>query len=442
MATPKTEEKSLPTSPLLNAQPPKTRSTINLNKMEESKFTHRSETKSSETSSLRIIAYVAVVIVVGVGAALLARQLMSNNNTVVESEDTQEQETNTQPVSFATSSYLVDTMVKSDSSATNKPENSDFKTSSLLSLGTNNVNMVSASLDSISYSKYQTFARTTFVMSTTENKFPKTNISYDSAKDTLSLEIVGLANITSELKETKNINDIVETISFDESTGKFTLQFSQTSVYRVYAVEDTLFVDIRTEDEYTSQSNEETSTSNEDTDTSSQTETNTNTNSGSTTTTDSSKPTAPHYENDFSQNTQYVSSKVNTKSIALNNYYTWDEGTFFEFSWAEEDKKGDDYVPNAKAYLKEESGTNYLYIEIENLTRATLPGGITAEEIATKTSVNMAGANFVELSLVEFNQTTGKAIYKIELKKKANFQLLTQETYLGDTQILSVQIKD
>ena len=83
-----------------------------------------------------------------------------------------------------------------------------------------------------------------------------------------------------------------------------------------------------------------------------------------------------------------------------------------------------------------------MYIEIENLTRATLPGGITADEIATKTSVNMAGANFVELSLVEFNQTTGKAIYKIELKKKANFQLLTQETYLGDTQILSVQIKD
>lgn len=442
-------EKGFPASPLLNSQPPKTKSTINLNKLEKSKFTHHSDLSSEgkDTSSVRVIIYVAIVIVVGVGAALLARQFMNNTN-VVEGNNTQESETTDTPVSY-TSAYLVDTQVKPDYSAANAPKNEDFKTASLLALGTSNVTMSSTTLNKISYTPYSTFARSTFEFTTPENKIPKTNITYDAAKDTLTLEFVGLQNIAEQLKVTKTIGGVVNSIVFDSETNKFTLQFSQTAVYKVFAIEDTLFVDVRTEDEYTKQANgtstQTETTSNSGTTTNTNTATNSNgstTGTGTTTTTDSSKPVGPHYENAFSQSTQYVSSKVATKSIALNNYYTWDEGSFFEFSWAEEDKKGDDYVPNAKAYLKEESGKSYLYVEIENLTRATLPGGIKAEEIATKTGVNMGNANFVALTLEEFNQTTGKAIYKIELKRKANFQLLTQETYLGDTQILSVQIKD
>jgi len=430
--TERTAEKALPSSPLLNAQPPHAKSTINLNKLEKFKFPKSSSVETNDTSSLRIIIYVIIVIVIGVGAALLARQLMNSNNSVVEGDkSTETEDTSSRPISY-TNGYSIDTTVRKDSDATYPPKNTDFKSSSLVTLGGATVDITNASLNNINYMMYQTFGRIVFNLITTENKLPKTNFVYDAVSDSLAVEIVGLTNINSDLKVNKEINDIVNSITFDSATNKFTLLFKQTSLYKVFAVDDSLYIDVRTQDVVEEQNTtESTSTDAESTNTGS-----------SSSTTDTSRPAAPHFTNTFSQSTQYVSSTVNTKSIALNNYYTWDQGQFFEFSWAEEGKEGDIYVPNTKAYLKEESGKNYIYVEIDNLTRATLPGGTTAAEVQTKTGVNMANANFVAITMVEFTEATGKAIYKIELNKKADFQLLTQTTLDEDTQILSIQIKD
>jgi len=432
MPAEKNSEKTLPISPLLNAQPPHAKSTINLNKLDKARFsTLKTQDNSKETSALRVIIYVVIVIVVGVGAALLARQLMSNNSEVIEQDANQEEQTPA-PVSFV-NGYSINTLVKQDAIAENLPSNSDFKTSELLTIGVTNVDLNNASLDKITYQAYETFGRLMFELQTTENKMPKANITYDTTKDTLTVEFVDLQDINTSLKINNSINGIIQEIRFDSINNKFNILFKQTSLYRVFAVEDSLYIDIRTDDEFDRIAKVAIVGEEVKPDTTPVT---------TPTSTDTLKPAAPKYTNEFSQNTQYVSSKVATKSIALNNYYTWDQSTFFEFSWAEEDMKGDNYVPNAKAYLTSESGKDYIMVEIENLTRATLPGGLTAEEIQTKTGVNMSNANFVALTLKEFSQETGKAIYKIELKRKANFQLLTQLTAASDTQILSIQIKD
>lgn len=432
MPTTKKADKSLPASPLLNAQPPHAKSTINLNKLDKARFTSLNTAQTGNSNSLRIILYVIVVIIIGVGAALLARQLMINNETQAPTQTDNQNEEN-MPAS-ATVAYQVDTSAMQDSLATNIPNNSDFKTSSLLSIGSTNVDMTTTSLNSIAYEKYTTFARTIFSLTTSENKLPKTNISYDSAKDTLNVQIADLTNINTDLKVTKQIDDIIQTIEFNNEDNSFTLTFRDSSLYRVFAVQDTLFVDVRTQAKYDQISADETASNNEN-------------NSNDETTTDdstsnNSNSSVPHYNNEFSQDTQYVLSAVNSKSIALNNYYLWDESTFFEFSWAEEGKKGDDYVPNAKAYLVTEDSKNYIMVEIENLTRATLPDGLTAEEAQSKTGINMSNANFVSLKLDSFDQSTGKAVYRIELKRKADFKLLTQLAYGDKTQILSIQIKD
>ncbi len=430
-------EKGLPKSPLLNAQPPQAQSTINLNKLEKVRFTDiRSTAKpSNETSSLRIIIYVIVVIVIGVGAALLVRQMM-NQNTTTSDANSLSTDTKT-PTSFVTA-YSVSTAILEDSTANNLASNSDFKQSSLLTLGSSSIDMSKATLDSIAYKTYRTFSRVSFVLSTSENKFPKTNLTLDSTKNSLTVEIIGLSNINTDLQMDKTISGLVSEIRYDSVNKKYIIFFAVSSGFRVFAVDDTLNIDIRTEDEI-AKLNESSSTS---TDTSTNTTTNSNTNNTNTSSTSGEAPAAPHYTNTFSQSTQYVSSKVTGKSISLDNYYVWDEGSFFEFSWAEEGSKGDSYVPNAKAYLKEESNIPYVYVEIQNLTRANLTSGLTAQEVTTKTGLNTSNANFVKLTLVSFDEASGKATYKIQLKNKANFQLLTQLNYGNTTQILSIQIKD
>ncbi len=427
-------------SPLLNnniqnPKPPAANSTINIDKLDKTRFSEMKE-GDGENNSLRIIIYVLIVIVIGVGLALLVRQLISNQQ--VESPQSNSQTPVSEPVIETNPALIINTIGLPDASASNVGSNEDYVDSTLVSLGSTDVNMNVAKLDKIQYTDYETFSRLVFDLSTTENKLPKVNLSFDSSKSTLTVEFVGIKNIDTNLQKDLTIGGVIDEIRFDQVNKKYIIFLADNIKYRVVSDGDNLVIDFKTQKALEQSTNAETPTTN---DTNTTTEDTTTDNSDSMSS-DTSKPAAPHYENSFSQSKQYVSSALNTNSITLNNYYVWDEGSFFEFSWAEEGKLGDDYVPNANAYLETKDGVNYIVVEIDNLKSANLADGLTPSQIESKSGISMAGANFAGLTRDSFDSSTGKAIYRIELNKKANFKLLDQTTYDEKTQILSIQIKD
>lgn len=421
----------LPESPLLNAKPPKARSTINLDKLDKARFTNIKATEK-DGNSLRIILFVVVIIIVGVAAALLVRQLVMNNESaqdvVLETED----EVDT------VSNFVVSTNVVADSLASKVPVNEDFDDAALTTIGSSSVDVSTVTLNRIEYSRFTTFARMIFVLENVNDTLPVVNLSYDSLKDMLTLEVPELSNISEELKVDREINDIVSEYRFDSVNSKMILVFSQTTLYQVEMDNDSLIIYLRTQDEVEEIANNPVEEEEE-----TEEEVVPDTSEDTTEDTSSDRPAAPFYENEFSQNTQYVSSAVTTNDISLSTYAAGDVGTFFELSWSPvTGLLGDDYVPNAKAYMMEEDGTSYIYVEIENLSRAILSSGLTASRIETDLGFTMSGANFVEMTQESFDLETGKAVYKIELKQKADFKLLTQPSFAEDTQILSIQIKD
>lgn len=419
-------------SPLLSnpsQKPPSANSTINIEKLDKSRFSEMKQMES-ENSSLRIIVYVLIVIVIGVGLALLVRQLIANQQPP--SNPTNQNPVNN-PTTPTNSALEVSTVGISDRLATNVAENDDYLDSAILTLGDESVDMASASLDKLKYTDYSTFSRLIFDLSTAEEALPKVNFAYDSTKLTLTVEIVGLVQINSDLQEDMEIDSLVSEIRYDSVNNKYIIFLTEKFKYRVYADKDNLLIDFKTLSELEDSDGEEPVAP---------APAPTPTPTTPPTSSDGSKPAAPHYENSFSQSKQYVSSNVTGNTITLNNYYVWDQGTFFEFSWAEEKKIGDEYVPNATAELVTEGGVNYIDVTIENLKGANLADGLTTQQIEAKAGITMAGANFVNLTRTSYDSTTGKAVYRIQLKKVADFQLLTQDNYAGDTQILSIQIKD
>ncbi len=401
---------------------------IRPDKLDQNRFTEMRGTES-EGSSFRIILYVVIVIVIGVGAALLIRNLITTNTNTPTPQV--EQTTNNVPEVTA---LTISTNPLSDTSAINLADNNEYKDSALITLGDSKVDITKAKLDKITYTRFTTFARMIFDLSTLENKLPKSNISYDSIKNRITIEFVGLSNVNDDLKTQTAINDIVKSISFESASGQFVIELSEKSKYRVFTANDNLNIDIKTVKQLetpdtTTQVAEVTPEVTPEV--------------VNPVNVDPSKPTAPHYDNTFGQTKQYVSSAITDNSIAQNQFYYWDQGTFFEFSWGAKDKVGDSYVPNATAYY-DTAATNgkiYIIVELSNLSQEAFSiYGITGTDLSGK--VVTSASNFVRADLTSFDKATGVAKYKIEVKKKTDFKLLTQKTYDGKAQILSLQMKD
>lgn len=430
---PKIQNKEpLEESPLMNRNSVK--STINPDRLEHARFTDIRDLDDDGTSPVRIIIYAVIVIIVGVGAAIVVRNLIANNQ-VDNDQQTEQAQDNDEP---SQEEFVVLSLTpKADSSANNLASNEDYVDSSIVTLGDATLDMTNVELNKIEYTRFTTFARTTFVLTGNNQKLPKTNITYSAANDALTVQFIGLENINESLKDTVIINDIVKDISFDESDSSFTLKFSKDSKFRVAQDLGSLLIDVKTVDEL-SKPDTQTPVANDDEE---EEEPETPVAPPSS---DPSKPSAPHYENAFSQNKQYISSSVTGNTLGFNNFWIWDESTFFEFSLGQTNAKGDNHIPNATAYYKDEDSKTYLYLEIENLSSAPFSQtqSRTIENLIETTGATIAPSqvNFVKVDLVSFSG--GKAVYRIEVKHKSDFRLLTQETYDGTTQIVSLQIKD
>lgn len=421
------EKNRLEESPLMNK--PIIQSTINPDKMEQSRFTDMVERESDGTSPLRIVLYAVIIIAVGVIAALVVRTLISNQQPAV-SEQTNQAQTNDQQQVKVTP-FRVTTAKKADSSASLLAANSDYIQSELVTLGDSKIDKTNVKLTSISFDRFTTFGRLTFSFSGNNSKLIESKITFDSVnKTSLSVDFKGLTQIETDLKKLNMISDLVESVDYDNDNMKFVIILADSSKFRAVELNGNLLIDFKTEDDLKNPST-----------TTSTTPTNTTTPS---TTISTTKPAAPFYDNEFSRNQQYISSAVKDNSIAFNNYWIWDEGSFFEFGIGISGKVGNTFIPNVTSYLKEESGKNYLYLEVENLTSTPLSQSKkkTAQQLVSETSstIDTSKINFIQVDLVSF--TNGKATYKIEMKNKADYKLLSQLSFDKNSQIISIRIKD
>lgn len=425
-------DSSMEESPLLSGRKSSTlHSTIHPDKLDHARFSERLELENEGGSSLRIIIYVVIVIAIGVGSALLIRTLITKNEKT-DDNDTQTQDTEEETPDTVEATNI-NTKAEPDSSASLLAEDSEYVESALLSLGTTSVDGASLSVDDVTYQKYESFGRVVFDISGT--KLASTGIQFDSVSDRLTVDLSSYGSIDTKIAKDFNIGDIVDEIRYNPNNKTYIIFFAEDSRYRVTEDAGDLIIDVKTvkELEGLDDAVAETPDNTDTTDTVDQDETVTPT------PTPTTKPAAPHISNTFSQDQQYIVTSMTGNKVGLNNYYFWDEGTFFEFSWGEKNKVGDSVIPNSTAYYKTENGKNYIYVEIENLSQEVfLSNNKTGTDLTDKTDTR--GSNFVRIDVVSFQG--GKATYKIEVKKKTDFKLVSQKTYDGTTQITSLQIKD
>lgn len=419
-------------SPLVS-KPSANNSTIHPEKMEQSRFSDLRNLDDEKTNPLRIVIYAVIVIAIGVGAVFLVRSIVSNNQST---DDQQQDQPSDENIVEETSAFSISLTPKSDTTASNLASNDDYIDSSVVTLGDSNLDMTQVELAGIRYERYTTFARTTFDFEGNSSTLPKTNINFDSVRRELTVSFEGLATIAEELKSQKQINDIVRSIRYNADENQFVIIFGDDSKYRVFQASGNLSIDVKTLDELEKPDPQEP-VAQDDEDTTPPPTTTPPSSSGN-------KPAAPYYENSYSQNRQYISSNVKTNSIAFNNYWVWDQGTFFEFSLGINNSSGDNLIPNATSYYEEEDDKIYLVLEIENLTNApfSISKTRTIEQLIQDSgaSISPAGVNFKMVELVSF--TNGKATYRLEVKTKSNYSLLTQVVEASNSQIVSLRIQD
>jgi hypothetical protein len=423
-------------SPLFNDDLP---STIHPEKLEFSRFSELQKSESSAKTG-KILVYIFIVIALGVGAALIVRGTIINNNNpaTTNTSSTTADTAATKTTEVANSNGIkLDIVAKSDSTVSNLPKKEDFRDNANLALGDSSVESSALNINSIHYQKLTSFSRITFNISGNEGKLPLVNLAYSPVEKSLKVFFGSMAKFTDEVKKSVSVDGFVNNMTFNEATNSMEIYLKEAFKYRIASLSGNLVIDLISQKELDKLNTITNTTDNTQNNTVISNSSNTNSS------TDTNKPAAPFYENSFSQNKQYISSAVKDNSISQDNYWVWDQGSFFEISFGQSNKLGDEFVPNAVAYFdKSNTQKTILVLEVSNLEQPVLitKKTLTAADITNKTGLSLAGANFISVELISFEK--GVAKYHFELKNKADYKLLTQDTYDGTTQILSLQLKD
>jgi len=420
-------------------------STVNPNKMDQARFTEIRDMES-EGSPIRIVIYIVIVIIVGVGAAYLVKNIISNNQNSTDNTSV----SSSSQSSLGSANFQISKSPIDDSNASNLALKTDYTDSLSTSLGTSTADKTNINLTRLTYNRYATFARFGFILTTPDNKLPKTKITFDSANNKITINFVDLQTIPTDLKLVSTISDLVKDVTYDAPNNSFVLSVNDKFKYRPFIDNSNLFIDIKTLTNLNSDTLIHSSSS-----TTLQTQSSSSLSSISSTSSSTassvnntgSAPAAPHYDNTLSQNKQYVASTVTTNSIADNIYYFDTYGAnSYEFSWAQKNAVGDSVIPNTTAYYDTTTtpGKIYLMVEISNLSKEVFTAnnvtGRSADEIQKQTGVTTSGSNFNRIDLVSFNN--GVAKYKLEVQRQTDFKLWVDKTADTTTGTVSVTVKN
>jgi len=392
--------------------------------LEPVRFSRRQDLEKHDSPIGKIITYIVVVVLVGVGLTFLVQNYITsqnaNNNVATDTEPTPQ---------TAIPNATIATAILSDSSASSVNKNELF-TNSDLSLGSSSNDVTSVNISQLDHAAYTTFTRTSWTLTGLKSGLPASKIVYSPVNKTVTITFNGVTNVDSGFLQeipvdVGNVTSI--TGSKTDSTVVFELKLSAASKYYAFIVGgNKVVLDIKTESQLNIPATPVASTPTPAPAPA----------PAPAPVASSDAPAAPHYDNTMSQAKQYVASKVTGNSVYNDTYYYVDYGDSFQFSWAFRNT-GEMSIPNASAELKTDTdGTYYIEIKINNLAQDLLAAlGKTEPTVSIPTTAT----NYESMQLKSF--TGGTSTYNLNLRHKGDFRLHSTQTYEG-YQLLGIQLKD
>lgn len=410
-------------------------STIHPERFDMSRF---SDMQEKEEGPFKVVFYVVGVIVIGVVLALVVRQLISNNQTPL-TDNTNQTSTET---GQQASRVEINTSVKSDADATERPLENDFGKVKQVSAGNVSAQVGSFAIDTISYNKFTSFGRVDMkiVGLSSISNFPALKFEFADNGKLLKISMpTGYSldnNLVTELvTEASEVGDLLSSIVYTSASNTIELRFREEVLYRILPAVSKLVIDFKPVNETSADETvDETETATDEEALTPELPVNT--------------PTAPttgvNYTNEFSRVEQFIKSKVTGNTIAFNNFYYEDTGSFFEFSWGITNQANENVIPNVSAKPIVIDGVNYIEVKISNLSNEpfALAGLANLGTDLLYTGINLSAANFVRVDRTSYEN--GVATYRVRVKNISDFRIVA-DTTIGDPtpdQVINLQIRD
>jgi len=395
--------------------------------VEPPRYSARRKAARHDNSTIgKVILFLVIVIVAGVGLSLLLRDVLFKPSN-------SESNTTSSVSAFTSTAYLpsillLDKDEKADSLSTSITPNSDY-TQTALNIGSSQNTVAGAIVTGVGITRYTSFVRVLITIAGAETGLPPTSVSYNETSREITLVIDPMTISDTGMLDTFDIevgSIVAITTSLDESNRlSFVFTLSEDSKYFVQANNGELLMDIKTMEDLNTQPTVSTSS--------------TISASSSVSSSASSSVAADgvNYDNDPSQKKQYVVSNVEGRKLYNENYYYEDRGPDFQFSWALRGS-GEESIPNAEAEIVNIDGTNYIQLTIHNLFVDLLYAtGKTEPNI----KISLLGSPVAKIELKSYNIDTATSVYLVQLRYKADFRLHATETE-GDFRLLSLQVYD
>lgn len=394
--------------------PPPMASNLHPEKLTYDRFSDRMKSLDDDNMSIgRLLLYIIIVVIIGVGLTLGVQAYIRNQN---EQNQIAEQQQEEEPV---VTSVDVSTLVQPDDLAAPILAETTVFSSEVLSLdGVTSEESDAADWQELAYRRYNSAERMIFTFADASN-VPAAEVSYDSEAQTVSLvftpattskeDLAAGEELVSVASDTALV-DLIQNASTVEDTLAITIYVSEdVLMYAQYDEEDFVLdlmqADVAIEDDSTADDQaDDTVDDNIDDDT---------------TATNGDRPAAPHYDNDYSKDTQYISSTYTGNDLRVWNYTYRDYGDRYEFKFRIKGPNNNLNAgkPNVKAYLNGDSADPRLIVEIENINWEILDNYLNAE------CFDGVGYGNVEKICGEFNAAENKVTYQIHLYNLADFEM-------------------
>lgn len=407
----------------------------------------RDEDGGREGSVWKILVFVAVVIIIGVGGVFFVENFIINapaSDTGTDNDANTQQDQTPQQEQFENANII--SAIQPDSSADSVTAN-DLFTDEQSSIGSDSNNIENAVVSQLDHTVFQTFTRSVLTISGLDDGLPQIDISYAAPSKQVRVTIEGVTSEQSLLQQMAIINGNVQSITGSQVDKGilFVFDLAVDSKYAVSVADgNKIVLDIKTAAQLEVPAEAEEPEPTEDpepvdnTDTTPDEEEPTDVTDPEDTITDTTPgvmPEAPFYENEYSQDKQYVVSDVTGNGLFSETYYYRDDNTSFLFSWAITGV-GEDFIPNASAELVDENGKYFIIVEINNLGYSLLHAS--GKEFAT-INLSLDGTPLRAVRATEYGD--GTAVFKVRIDEPTDYKLYSTLDFEG-SQLLTLEIKD
>lgn len=431
---------TLQRKPAINGEVPMvSHSSLHPEKLNMLRFSERKKTLDDEHISVwRLLLYVTIVVVIGIGLTLLVQAYFRNQNN--QPSNTPAPVSN--PVSNPTTSgaVTINEVVVADNTA-------------VPAIGTNFIQadqtvgtkptLVADGLTKLNYSRYTSVERLTWNFTTAAPQ-AQAVIKYAANDKTLYIEFPNLKTTVADLatgKEVlKTVNSTVLVKTVQNTTVvddrlRFSIYLGEAVSYSTqYANNNQLILDIKVATTATTPTPPPTSTT---------PPASTGEQTLAALLADPARPAEPFYDNTYSKQPQYVSSPYRGSDLRIWNYTYRDYGDRYEFKFRIKHQNGKTRGierTNIKSYLNNDAANPKLIVEIYNIRWEILSNYLKSE------CFDGVGFGNVKKICGKFNADKNMVVYEIHLNKLSDYEIDAVDNTEFDPsregEVIWIKIKD